>query len=116
VNRLRSPARAVGAAVAVIAGLTLVGLGVGWLAGDRAGRGVAIALYIVGGVIAIAGVAGGFRGRLRPTRQGRLLPTGIRRASDDEITDAMVSSAMLVGLGFLILLAAVIVDPGARIW
>lgn len=115
-TRFRAVARIVVIAALGTTAVTLVGITIGWLGGDGAARGAAVVLYLIGGLICLFGFAGGLRGSVRPVRGGGVLPRGARRATQDEVNDAMASSVLLIGLGLLVFLAGIIIDPHARLW
>ena len=99
--------------VLVGGGAIVLGLALGLLLGASTNRSVSLGLYIAGSILLIGGFLTGNRGPVRrmgevdgPMSFGRPL----RRATPDEIREAVNMTVLLVVLGFILLAIAVAVD------
>jgi hypothetical protein len=99
--------------LAVTLGSTLVGL----LAGASLNRAVSLGFYAVGSLAILLGFASGNRGPLRRDEPaGGVSPAAptlkrpVRRATLDELLDALNTSALLVGVGLVLIAIGLAVD------
>ena len=99
--------------VIVGGGAVLVGFSFGSLLGSSANRSISLGLYVAGSILLIGGFLTGNRGPMRrmgepdsPLSFGRPL----RRATPDEMREAVNMTVLLVALGFILLAVAVAVD------
>lgn len=94
----------------VVAGVIGVASGHGLL------RSIAVGLYIAGACLLVGCFVMGARGPLRGVgahgeTTGALGARGVRRATEDERTDAARTSLLLFGLGIAVIVIAVLIDP-----
>jgi hypothetical protein len=115
---VRAGIRRLALLVAVVFGGTVLVSGFfGLVSGGNLGTAVATGSYLVGSLLIVVGVLVGVRGPLRSEASGDagLFGLGfarrrVRRASDDERHDTVVSAAVFVALGFTLVLFGIAVD------
>lgn len=101
------------------AGATIVvSLVIGVIAGSP-GRSMSLGLYVVGSVFLVGSFLLGNRGPFRPVwgddrRPGLFAPRGLRRASADDRSQSVRTSAFLFGLGFGLVVLGTLLDPAHR--
>jgi hypothetical protein len=104
--------------VAVTAGTAVLALGLGLLAGAGVSRSVSVGWYVVGSVLLLGGFFVGNRGAARPQGEG-WFPFSTRRwtrwASAEEQQESISLSAVLVVLGFVLILLGVVADTRYRL-
>jgi hypothetical protein len=86
---------------------------IGLLAGSSVGRALSLGWYIVGSILLISGFFVGNRGPSRPQGEGwSVFSTRrwVRWASPDEQRESISFSALLVILGFILILLGAIAD------
>ena len=103
-----------------LAGCTaVVALLVGLLAGSTVSRSLAIGWYAVGSLVLIGGFFVGNRGPTRPQGEG-WFPFAMRRwirwATPQEQRESISLSALLVVLGFVLILLGILVDSRTGIF
>jgi hypothetical protein len=104
--------------VSLAGGSAVLGLLFGLALGEGAFRSVSLGWYIVGSALLLGGFFVGNRGPTRPQGEG-WMPFGMRRwvrwATPDEQRESISLSALLIVLGFLLILLGVVVDPHQRL-
>jgi hypothetical protein len=119
-SALAAAARRFGILLGAIAAATAaVSLVLGLAAGAGVNRSISLGFYVVGSFLLIAGFFVGNRGpaRLRGEEHGGLLgPRRLRWASLEERTSALNESALLVAIGFVLLVVGLLVDDRARVF
>jgi hypothetical protein len=101
----------------ISAGTALISYLLGLAVGSTADRSISLGFYVVGSFLLIAGFFVGNRGpaRLRGEEHGGLLgPRRLRWASLEERTSALNESALLIAIGFVLLVFGLLVDDRAR--
>jgi hypothetical protein len=103
-----------------IAGATALGsLAIGLLAGAATPRALSLGFYLVGSLLLVAGFFVGNRGpaRLKGEEHAGLLgPRRLRWASPEERTTTLNESALLISIGFVLLVVGLLVDDRARVF
>jgi hypothetical protein len=105
--------------VTVALGTAFVGLVIGLLAGAGASRGISLAWYGVGSVLLIGGFFVGNRGPARPQGEGWFpfsLKRWVRWATPEEQRESISLSALLVVLGFVLILLGVLADSRSSLF
>jgi hypothetical protein len=104
---------------ALSAGTAALALAVGLVAGSGVGRSVSVGWYAVGSVLLISGFFVGNRGPARPAGEG-WFPLSLRRwvrwATPQEQHESISLSAVLVVLGFVLILLGVAADSRTRLF
>ena len=115
---VRGAARRIAIILGSIVGGTAADLAVVRLAaGSSARRALSVGFYIAGAALLSGTLIMGIRGPLRPgwrdgETMGRFLgPRGVRKATPDERSQARSSSLFLFGLGVVMLVIAIVLDP-----
>jgi type IV secretory pathway protease TraF len=103
---------------AVAAGTALVSLLVGVAVG-HASRSVSLGLYLVGSGLLVGSFFFGNLGPLRSVfgddrRPGFLAPRALRKATAEDRSQSMRSSALLFGIGFGLIVLGTFVDPAHK--
>ena len=104
-------------AVSVAAFSALVGL----VLGADLNRAVSLGFYVVGSLAVLMGFAAGNRGPLRRDQQPRPEPSDsalrrpMRRATLEELHEAVSMSALLVGVGIALIVLGVVIDHRVRL-
>ncbi len=102
----------------IAAGTALISYLLGLAAGSTADRSISLGFYIVGSFLLVAGFFIGNRGpaRFKGEEHGGLFgPRRLRWASLDERTSALNESAVLVSIGFVLLVVGMLVDDRASL-
>jgi hypothetical protein len=111
---VREAARRIAVIFAVLAGGTgVLAILVGLLAGSTVGRALSVGWYSVGALLLISGFFIGNRGPARPQGEGWSvfsLQRWVRWASPDEQRESLSFSALLVVLGFVLIVLGAIAD------
>jgi hypothetical protein len=98
----------------VIAATGVLALLIGLLAGSGVGRSLSVGWYSVGAVLLLSGFFVGNRGPARPQGEG-FNPLSLRRwvrwATPEEQRESISLSAVLVVLGFILILLGALADP-----
>src|SRR5438876_2700056 len=93
------------------AATALVSLAIGTLSGASASRSLSLGFYLVGAFALIAGFFVGNRGPARPRAEFHLFgPRIMRWATKEETEEAINLSAVLVALGFTLILLGLLAD------
>jgi hypothetical protein len=104
--------------VSIAGGSALVALFVGLIAGAGVSRSISIGWYSVGAAILLGGFFVGNRGPARPQGEG-WFPFSIKRwvrwASPDEQRESISLSAVLVVLGFVLIVLGAVADTRHRL-
>jgi hypothetical protein len=98
---------------ALTGGTAAFALLIGLLAGASIGRALSLGWYIVGSILLISGFFVGNRGPSRPQGEGWSVfstQRWVRWASPDEQRESISFSALLVILGFVLILLGAIAD------
>jgi hypothetical protein len=96
------------------AATTVASLAIGALLGATAGRSVSLGFDVVGAFVLMLGFFAGNRGPLRSiehTATMFFVRRGLRRATPTEREETLNLSAVLVTLGFLLIVIGVALDP-----
>lgn len=115
-DALLGGARRLGALLAVVGGVTLLGsVGLGALAGISLRRSITLGFYLVGCMLLLAGFFVGNRGVLRAdsSEKSGFLGLGgrrIRSASGDEQRENTRVSALVISLGIALLILGTLAD------
>jgi len=99
--------------VALAGGTGALALLIGFAAGAGIGRALSVGWYCVGSVLLISGFFVGNRGPARPQGEGWSvfsLQRWVRWASPDEQRESISFSALLVVLGFVLIVLGAIAD------
>jgi hypothetical protein len=116
---LRAAARRYLTLVAGVAAATAVGsVLLGLATGTRLNRSISLGFYVIGSFVLIAGFFIGNRGpaRLKGEEHGGLLgPRRVRWATREERVLTLNESAILISIGFLLLLIGVLIDSRVRL-
>ena len=112
---MREAARRLAVIFGVLAGGSgLLAILVGLVAGSGIGRALSVGWYGVGSILLISGFFVGNRGPARPQGEGWSvfsLQRWVRWASPDEQRESISFSALLVVLGFVLIVLGAIADP-----
>jgi hypothetical protein len=103
----------------ISAGTALISYLLGLAAGSTADRSISLGFYVVGSFLLVAGFFVGNRGpaRLRGEEHGGLLgPRRLRWASLEERTSTLNESALLIAIGFVLLVVGLLVDDRSRVF
>jgi hypothetical protein len=103
---------------ALVAGTGVVALLVGLAFGAGVSRALSLGWYIVGSVLLISGFFVGNRGPARPEGEGWSvfsLRRWVRWATPDEQRESLSLSAVLVVLGFVLILLGVLADTRYKV-
>jgi hypothetical protein len=103
----------------VVLVIVAVSAGIGALAGSNIGRAVSVGLYLIGTLLLASGVFIGSRGpvRSRNPRYDHLIgPRLVRWATREEQERVLSDSAILVMLGFVLVVIGLVVDGRHRIF
>ena len=103
---------------AIAAGTALISYLLGLAAGSTVNRSISVGFYVVGSFLLVAGFFIGNRGpaRLKDDEHAGLFgPRRLRWASPEERTSALNESALLIGIGFVLLVVGLLVDDRARL-
>jgi hypothetical protein len=98
---------------ALAGGTALLALLIGALAGAGVGRSLSVGWYVVGSGLLILGFFVGNRGPARPQGEGFSafsFKRWVRWATPDEQRESISLGALLVGLGFVLILLGVLAD------
>jgi hypothetical protein len=104
---------------AISAGTVLVSYLLGLAVGSTASRSISLGFYVVGSFLLVAGFFIGNRGPARlkgEEHSGLLGPRRLRWASPEERMSSMNESALLITIGFVLLVAGLLVDDRARVF
>ncbi len=104
---------------AIAAGTTLISYLLGLATGSAVHRSISLGFYVVGSFLLVAGFFVGNRGptRLKGEEHAGLLgPRRLRWASLDERTTTLNESALLISIGFVLLVVGLLVDDRARVF
>jgi hypothetical protein len=99
--------------VGLAGGTAVVALLVGFAAGSGVGRAVSVGWYVVGSIVLIGGFFVGNRGPARPLGEGWStfsVNRWVRWASAEEQQESISLSAILILLGFVLILLGVVAD------
>ncbi len=111
---MRDAARRIAVIFGTLAGGTAVlALLIGVVAGSGVGRALSVGWYSVGSILLISGFFVGNRGPARPQGEGWSvfsLQRWVRWASPDEQRESISFSALLVGLGIVLIVLGAIAD------
>jgi hypothetical protein len=100
----------------IAAGTTLISYLLGLAAGSTVSRSISLGFYVVGSFLLVAGFFVGNRGPARfmgEEHGGMFGPRRLRWASPDERTGALNESALLISIGFVLLVVGLLVDDRA---
>jgi hypothetical protein len=104
---------------AVAIGTAVFALAIGLAAGSGVARAVSLGWYGVGSLLLIGGFFVGNRGPARPRGEG-WFPFGTRRwvrwATADEQLESISLSALLIVLGFVLILLGVVADTRSKLF
>jgi hypothetical protein len=103
---------------ALAAGSALVALLLGLALGSGIGRAVSLGWYLLGSVLLISGFFVGNRGPSRPQGEGWgvfATQRWVRWASPDEQRESLSLSAILVILGFVLIVLGAVADTRYRV-
>jgi hypothetical protein len=103
----------------ISAGTALVSYLIGLAAGSTVSRSISLGFYVVGSFLLVAGFFLGNRGpaRLKGEEHGGLLgPRRLRWASPEERTSSMNESALLISIGFVLLVVGLLLDDRASVF
>jgi hypothetical protein len=116
---LRAAARRFGLLfLGLTAGSALFGLVLGLLLGQGVERSVSLGWYIGGSALLLGGFFIGNRGPARPQGEGWSafsFRRWVRWATPEEQKESISLSALLIVLGFLLIILGVIIDPHQRL-
>ena len=104
---------------AIAAGTALISYLVGLATGSGVHRSVSLGFYVIGSFLLVAGFFVGNRGpaRLKGEEHAGLLgPRRLRWASLEERTTTLNESALLISIGFVLLVVGLLVDDRARVF
>ncbi len=99
--------------VTLVLGTAVVSLVVGLLFGAGVSRSLSVGWYVVGCVLLVSGFFIGNRGPSRPQGEGWgtfSLQRWVRWASPDEQRESISLSALLIAMGFLVIVLGAIAD------
>jgi hypothetical protein len=112
---VRAAARRLGILfAALVAGTAVPALLIGLIAGASVGRSLSIGWYGVGSVLLLSGFFVGNRGPARPQGEGWSLfslKRWVRWATPEEQRESISLSALLVILGFVLIVFGAVADP-----
>jgi len=98
----------------LVFGTAVLALVIGLLFGSSISRSLSLGWYMVGSGLLISGFFVGNRGPTRPQGEGFLSPFSARRwirwANPDEQRESISLSAVLVGMGFFLILLGALAD------
>jgi hypothetical protein len=116
---MRAAARRFGLMLVTLTfGCALAGLALGLLFGQGAERSLALGWYIGGSALLLGGFFVGNRGPARPQGEGWSafsFRRWVRWATPDEQHESISLSALLIVLGFVLIILGVIADPHQRL-
>jgi hypothetical protein len=116
---MRAAARRFGLMFASAAGSTaVVGALFALVSGSSLGRGLSVAWYIAGSAVLLGGFFIGNRGPARPQGEGWSafsMRRWVRWATPEEQRESISLSALLIVLGFLLIVLGVLVDPHQKV-
>jgi hypothetical protein len=102
----------------IVAGTAAVALLLGVAFGSTVSRSLSLGWYIVGSVLLVSGFFVGNRGPARPEGEGWgafSMRRWVRWATPDEQRETLSLSAVLVALGFLLIVLGVIADSRYKV-
>jgi hypothetical protein len=105
--------------VAISAGTALISYLLGLATGSTANRSISLGFYVVGSFLLVAGFFVGNRGPARfmgEEHAGFFGPRRLRWASLEERTTTLNESALLVSIGFVLLVVGLLVDDRAAMF
>lgn len=105
--------------VGVGGGTVILSLAFGAISGAPLTRSIAIGLYLIGAVVLIFGFFIGNRGPWRHEHgegSWSILPSGIRRATQQERKESMSVSLLLIVLGFGLIILGVLSDSAHNLF
>jgi hypothetical protein len=111
--------RVAGISLALLGGTVAISALLGFAAGAGLGRSVSVGLYVLGTLLLAGCFVFGVRGPLRGvSRTGETAPLlgsrRIRRATDDERSEATRTALLLFAFGILAILLGSLIDPMHR--
>ena len=89
---------------------------VGLATGSSAVRALSVGFMLTGRSSSAVGAAISIRGPLRPTYRDDGSRSGVRVAPPEELTEGKHLSAIMIGLGIVLVLFGVAVDPRTRLF
>jgi len=104
---------------AIAVGTALISYLLGLAAGSAVHRSISLGFYVVGSFLLIAGFFIGNRGPARlegEEHSGLLGPRRLRWASPEERTSTLNESALLITIGFVLLVVGLLVDDRSRVF
>jgi hypothetical protein len=99
----------------VTGGTVVASVLIGLAAGSRITRAISTGFYVMAAALLVGCFVVGARGPLRPDwGGGSLIPRGVRRASDEERSDAVRTSVLLFAAALVLIVIGSLVDPDRR--